>query len=678
MKKIILLTAAFLIATVASAIPAKPGAFSYTQPDGSVVRLELHGDEFFAWTTLAGTNQVVVLDDNGYWRKTTLDNSVRKAAARRRAQALDERKLNDRRTHTPNPMTHGARHIPVLLVAYSDLGFSIENPAQQFEALLNEHNYSANGGTGSVQDFYMDNSKGQFQPIFDVYGPVTLPHDMKYYGEPVKDSRGNIISHDSRPGEALRDACNLLNSQIDFSQYDYDNDGYVDMTLFYYAGYNTAEGGSEDAIWPHQSYMSGNNLFDGKRVSRYFCTSELKGNRGTRMCGIGTTCHEFGHSLGLPDFYDTDYSDNGQCSALYTFSTMCSGSYNNDGRTPPYFNAEERIYLNWMIDDDIVELTGGPVSFGSVKDDIAYKTSCETEGEYFLLECRDGSGWDAPIGKGLLVYHVDKASSHIIGGVSAYEHWTHWEWYNDINAFGSHPMFYVIPSTAQKDLRFSGSESSWMFPGASSITTYTPIDWDGNAHIRLSSIAYSGGNVSLTSTFLTDKTIKGQVFDNAGFGIGGVYVALSRPGGDGSEICEAITESNGSFTMVINDFSADEGRLTFSKKGCATNWMDLNVERHTTKVTAAMEYYDEPDATSFPQVGIPVISDPENGTYTTGAVFPLSVELPEGVQAQVAWQFDGQAVNSPVTLQAGTHTVKAKLTYPDGRKETLKLKIQVQ
>ena len=140
--------------------------------------------------------------------------------------------------------------------------------------------------------------------------------------------------------------------------------------------------------------------FDGLGLDAYFCTSELKGSQGTNMCGIGTTCHEFGHSLGLPDFYDTNYEENGSCSALSSFSTMCSGSYNNDGRTPPYFNAEERVYLGWMIDSDIQDLPAGEISFGSVKDDIAYRSYTDVEGEYFLYECRDGSGWDAPLPKG--------------------------------------------------------------------------------------------------------------------------------------------------------------------------------------------------------------------------------------------------------------------------------------
>ena len=299
MKKLLITLAAVFFCLDVLAIPAMPGAFTYKQPDGSIIRLERHGDEFFSWTTLAGSSQVMVLGADGFWKKGRLSESAMAAAQREREKANRERALQTviPYTHDNNPMTHGERHIPVLLVAFKDWDFSIPDPQSHFTNLLNQHGYSVNGAKGSVQDFYLDNSDGHFKPVFDVYGPVTLPHDMIYYGEPVKDEEGNILKNDIRPGEALRDGCDLLDDVIDFSQYDYDHDGYVDMTLFYYAGYNTAEGGSENAIWPHQHFLSGNATYDGKVVRRYFCTSELRGTSGVTPCPIGTTCHEFAHSL---------------------------------------------------------------------------------------------------------------------------------------------------------------------------------------------------------------------------------------------------------------------------------------------------------------------------------------------------------------------------------------------
>ena len=490
---------AVLISISAAALPAKPGKFKYTQPDGTTVMLERHGDEFFHWTTIAGTSQVVELDEDGFWRNSTLDEGARALALERRAQVNRERRGIAPRTHTDNIMTHGERHIPVFLVNFSDKAFSISSPNEKFTNLLNQRGYSYNGATGSVQDFYVDNSGGTFTPVFDVYGPVTLDNNMAYYGK-------NVNNSDQRPEEALFHACQKLDDEIDFSEYDYDNDGLVDMCLFYYAGYSEAEGGPANSIWPHSwnAYYNStirNTYFDGKRLGNYFCTAELKNYWGSTMCSIGPTCHEFGHSLGLPDFYDTDYETNGEAGGLYVFSTMCAGPYNNDSNTPPYFNAEERVYLGWMIPEDIPELPSGLNEISPVQGDIAYRTSTDTEGEYFIYECRNGQGWDSPLPEGLLIYHVDKSTVRKVGGNTPYEHWNDWYYYNAINAYGNHPCFYIIPAASPKSLNYSGDESRIVFPGANKVTSYTPIDWNKKeTGVVISDIAYAGGRVSLYVT----------------------------------------------------------------------------------------------------------------------------------------------------------------------------------
>ena len=585
MKKILVSLFAILFSLSALAVPAKPGVFTYTQPDGSVVRLERHGDEFFNWTTLAGTTQVVELDADGYWRNATLDLSIREKAVERRRQ-MNRQRIAPRTHDESKIMTHGERHIPVIVASFSDLDFTLDNINQRFEALLNENGYSYNGATGSVQDYYLENSHGAFTPIFDVYGPVTLPNEMAYYGAPVRDEKGKIVEDDIRPQQAIYDACVLLDATVDFSQYDYDQDGYVDMILFYYAGYNTAEGGSDNAIWPHSwSVQSSsdpevrNHRFDGLRLDDYFCTSELNGNRGSTMCSIGTTCHEFGHSLGLPDFYDTNYYTNGYCQGLAEFSLMAHGSYNNDGRTPPYFNAEEKIFLGWMIDSDIQELPDGIISFGSVKDEVAYKSLTDVEGEYFLYECRDGSGWDAYIPQGLLVYHVDKSTVRVVGNLTPYDHWVKWRSYNKINAYGNHPCFYVVPAADQNNYNYMESSNLWVFPGAGGITQYVPIDWNGNeTGLTVSEIGFADGMVHLTALYASspDPTGFGQMgftaISDPGNGVyqaGDVFLLqLDRPAGerapkkitwkmDGEPVAEAVTLTSGTHHIVAKVVHAD-------------------------------------------------------------------------------------------------------------------------
>ncbi len=650
LRHILLAAAAALVCTVSFAVPAKPGAFKYTQPDGSVIMLERHGDEFFSWTTLAGTSQIVVLGEDGFWRKGSIDPLARKAAKKSRQEA---NRLRARpRTHNDDPMTHGARHIPVFLVNFSDISFSIFDPATAFNNLLNQTGYSENGGTGSVRDFYMDNSHGAFEPIFDVYGPVTLPQKMSYYG---KNQGGQDAGY---AAYAVRDAAQILDPDVDFSQYDANNDGYIDMVLMYYAGYNEAEGASSSTIWPHQwdlTQMGINAQVDGKTLGAYFCTSELKGISGTNMCGIGTTCHEFGHSLGLPDFYDTDYDENGYNGALYWFSTMCSGSYNNDGRTPPYFNSEERIYLGWMTDDDVPALPEGASSIGPVQDDIAFRTYTDMEGEYFLYECIDGNGWNSTLPTGLLVYHVDKSKERSVGGVSPYELWANWGSYNAINAYGNHPCFYVVPAGEPTSLNYSGEYANdWMFPGTKEVTGFIPIDWEGNeTGTTISNIAYNAGLVSLNVTYSFGRSIVGTVVGQDRNPISGVQVILSEPAASAPlpirlrsprpRTYEAVSDSDGVFTISLEGYDGDSAHLTLSKDGYQTKGIDISLNSRATRVSVTLlmtgeaeknvySYYD-PDGSLYyggwssygnsqmASIRIPVADLPSGGGEVTSVKF---------------------------------------------------------
>ena len=290
-----------------------------------MVEVRHHGDEYFHYSTIGG--RVVALGEDGFWHQAQMPSAAKGVKLRQNAVRSMQKKL-----HTPG---HGSKHFLVLLVEFSDLKFTVQNPNDAFSRMLNSEGYSENGGTGSAADYFRDNSNGVFSPIFDVFGPVTLSGGFADYGGNDSDDS------DKNPGGALVEACRKLDDSIDFSDYDLDGDGVIDNVFFYYAGHNEAEG---DCIWPHASAIAGDDfVFDGVSLRTYACSSELRGANGSLMCGIGTFCHEFGHVLGLPDLYDVDYEENGSADAVYAFSLMCSGSYNNSGRTPPYLGALERM-----------------------------------------------------------------------------------------------------------------------------------------------------------------------------------------------------------------------------------------------------------------------------------------------------------------------------------------------
>ena len=520
MKKILATLALLLGALhILSAVPAYPGKIRMTQPDGSVITIRLHGDEWFHYAT-DESGQVVARDADGFYRPAPMPTAAEREEAVQMRKAAQQMRQSMAKASS---LSIGTHRIPVVLVNFSDKEFVTEDPNTAFSNMLNQEGYSANGGTGSVHDYYYENSHGAYDPVFEVFGPVTLSNTSAYFTD--------------RASAALKEACNLLNSEIDFSQYDSDSDGSVDMILMYYAGYNQAEGGGEDTIWPHQGYGSG--YFDGKSISRYFCTSELRGYMGKRMCGIGTTSHEFGHSLGLPDFYDTDYEKNGQAGALYTYSIMCSGSYNNNGCTPPYLNSEELRILGWMGDQTPIT-EKGTLTIEPVQNFVAYRTEASKDGEYFVYECRKQAGWDRYIASGgLLVYHVDKSQNEVVitqtdwSGTdrdytyTAYDLWNNWTYSNVINAKGSHPCFYLVPAASQQSLNYTGRENNIPFPGTQNIKKYTPVDWEGEeGAYRFSEIAFDGEQVTMTVAYNSVPGIKGTVMNTSAKPIRGAVVTL--------------------------------------------------------------------------------------------------------------------------------------------------------
>ena len=522
MKKNIILALVALFAgyQLMTAIPAYPGKIVYIQPDGTRIVIQRHGDEFGHWTT-DGSGRLVVESPDGYYQPATgvSVDEIRRNAAPRRAAARRQRAA---RRAASQPIALGQKHFLVILVEFSNKQFSTsDDPHAAFSDLMNQPGYAVNGGTGSARDYYYDNSHGLFEPVFDVYGPVQLDTTYAYYGQ------NNYQGDDKRAEEAIIDACLKLDEEIDFSRYDNDDDGFVDLVFMYYAGYGEADGGATTTIWPHQWDLSSAGKYlelDGKRINSYACTNEVAGSGElyNKMCGIGTACHEFAHALGLPDFYDIDYSVNGQSAGLFFFSPMDGGSYNNEGRTPPFFNIEERIMLGWLEEDVIRDFPkAGTYTIPSVDENVAYRTLTDMDGEYFVYECRGSNGWDASLySHGLVVYHVDKSDRQVrvsMGSSTARRLWEEDLAYNSINENGSHPCFYIIPAADPDNLLyghflFSGDyyfdydkSGGVPFPGSEGVTGFTPKSWNGvESEMSIKGISYADNLVTLTAVLPLD------------------------------------------------------------------------------------------------------------------------------------------------------------------------------
>lgn len=485
MKRNILLYALALMTALAClpdtilAAPARKCLITYTQPDGSTFRGYVRGDEFYHFRTTE-SGRIIARDADGWWCYASYDEAGNinvsgthvsaanaaastfsigsgrqfypKASERRRVfNETVERKpwMRDFLTQGGSATKSGAaakpKHGIIILAAFKDVPFKYSR--EYFVNMLTKNGYSYNGATGSALDYFNDQFGGLVDFRFDVSEVVTLPENRKYYGG------NNRKGDDKNPEQMIIDACKLASENgTDFSKYDDDNDGYVDNVFVFFSGGDEADGSGEDCIWSHAYYIesgAGKSLsLNGKRIDSYACTSELTpevieyggGYAVTGkyvLAGIGTFCHEYSHTFGLPDLYDTDYElSGGQAEALWrSTGLMDGGNMNNNGNTPPNYNAIDRECLGL---GEPVMLTDGPHEIEPIDTDgTYYRIDTGTPDEYFLLECRDNKAWDRHIGgKGLLVYHIDKSgnqagkSDNYGKMLTAAERWNY---YNEVN-----------------------------------------------------------------------------------------------------------------------------------------------------------------------------------------------------------------------------------------------------
>ena len=497
MKNLIpLLLLCWSLATTLMAIPADPTPRKVTQPDGTTVSIVLRGDEHFYYHTTTD-GMPVVQATNGAFYFATLNNG-RLEASNLLARDADQRTTADiafvasNRTFTTAALSNmwqervstraqltqslrprlapgvqrapgtssvntGKRRGLIILVEFKDNAFQAKHSKAEFNDMANLVGYNRNKHIGSVHDYFYDASYGQFDIEFDVVGPIKLQYNMSYYGEDDAYTRGI----DKNVGEMIVEAIQGAVGQVDFKQYDWDNNGEVDQVYVLYAGYGQAGGASSSTVWPHEYYLQyssyGKRLYaGGMYFNQYSCGNELYGNSGTQLAGIGTVCHEYSHCLGLPDFYDTQGSNFG----MATWSVMDGGVYNNYLCVPCPYTAYERYLSGWLepteldgptIVKDMRPITEHPDAY------IIYNDG--NRNEYFMLENHQKTGWDAYAGgHGMLVTHIDYDKSI----------WAQ----NKINNTPSRQRMTIIPADNAYDQTTPGYAGD-PFPGTKGKTALT-------------------------------------------------------------------------------------------------------------------------------------------------------------------------------------------------------------
>lgn len=434
----------WITASRLAAIPADPRPRTYTQPDGTTVTLVMRGDESFHYYATTDGIPVVRTDDGAFHfalmaegrlkssgrlarnieMRTTADQAFIEANRDLTLGSISSvwnERLQSRNTlvtsRSPRraPGVQRASYIGkkrglCILVQFKDRPFSANGTQEEFNDMFNKAGYNRNGHIGSVHDYFLDQSYGQFDMEFDVVGPIQLKYNMSYYGS--NDSYGN----DSHVGSMVVEAIEGAQGEVDFTDYDWDGDGEVDQLYVLYSGYGENAGASSNTIWPHEYWLQysdyGRRLYiDGIYFNQYSCGCELGGNSGTQLGGIGVVCHEYSHCLGLPDFYDT--SSTGSNFGMNCWSVMDYGSYNSDGKVPASYTAYERWYSGWITPTELSEptivtdmkaITDAPEAY------VIYNAA--NRNEYYLLENHQQRSWDksAP-GHGMLILHVDYSAT---------------------------------------------------------------------------------------------------------------------------------------------------------------------------------------------------------------------------------------------------------------------------
>lgn len=546
MKKILhkslfwfLLLYAGLIANQALAVSAYPYPVKVTQPDGTTITVILKGDERVKWAqTIDG--YTLLYNSKGVFEYAAQNGKGDLAPSGIAVSDISSRKSDELNflAKTPKGLlysksqvslmksisaiqaserqksfpTTGSRKLVCILMGFKDKAFT--KTQAEFNNLYNQVGYTTGGATGSVKDFYNENSYNQFDLTVTVAGPYTAANNMSYYG--ANDASGNDVN----PRALVSEAINAADASVNFADFDNDGDGTVDGVYIIYAGYGEEAGGGANCIWAHAWSLATAVTKDGKSISKYSCSAELSGSSGSTITAIGVICHEFGHVLGSPDYYDVDYTTGGQFDGTGDWDLMAAGSWNNNGITPADHNAYTKVYVyGWATATELNSAQNVTVTNAETNKSF-YRINSTTTNEFWLLENRQLTGFDAYLpGHGLIIYHAHSGLATAIANAN-------------INA--TYPQkFYPVCANATTNPGSTASTYGTIngggcpFPGTGSKTSFTDAttpymkSWAGantakpitniveNTSTKTITFSFMGGSVTPTAPTATTVATSG-------------------------------------------------------------------------------------------------------------------------------------------------------------------------
>lgn len=276
--------------------------------------------------------------------------------------------------------------------------------ASFFDSLI----FDSAGNT--VADYYDEISYGQLDMV-----TVNLPSSLGWRMAPQTyayyvNGQNGTGAYPQNTQKLVEDLVDQIDPLVDFSNYDNDGNGYVDVLLIVHSGTGAEFSGSDNDIWSHKWSITP-RYKDGVYISSYTVQPEFWSTSGDMT--IGVYVHEFGHVLGLPDLYDIDYSSGG----IGKWGIMAYGSWSGPtgmGESPAHPCAWSRVQMGFATPVNVTANTYSQAISNVGGGGSIYRlwNSGAVGNEYFLVENRQKTGYDSYLpGSGLLVWHVDDGKS---------------------------------------------------------------------------------------------------------------------------------------------------------------------------------------------------------------------------------------------------------------------------
>ena len=696
-----------VISLIVSGSSPRRGTFLMYQPDGTSFLAQLKGDEF-AKVLMTSDGYAVTKDDDGFYRYACFNPDGSRESTGYKVgsdvptlvlancrdipwKALREKTVELRRERlggsgrAPRTRASGKikKHCIIILAQFKDVSFmNGTSRRQEFIDLITKE------GSNSVLDYFNDQLGESYEINFTVGPVVTLSKELSYYGKNEDDKTGMDI----HPQELVKEACQLSDAYVDFSEFDDDNDGLVDNVFVIVAGKSEAEGADSDCMWPHQWYVPDLNL-DGKRILTYALSTELtvksqnsSGQLVWGLCTIGTFCHEYSHVLGLQDYYDTDgEGSEGESKTMWYYTAlMDGGNFNNSGKTPPYYNALDREILGT---GRPVEMKAGTVTLEPVDRNGRYVIleNPDNRDEFFLFECRAPQGWDSYIGgSGLAIYHVDMSGN--MAGWSddaAREVTARYRWEN--NEINCNPYYECADMIETSSDAMDVRQAFFPYKTINSFNANSnpPFKFNDGTEppFAIAGITKNGENVTFTvynsgETVPNVTDLKAEVYQDAA-----IITWQSDVAGFNGPATVSWGESSGSKkTVSVSPYETGKYSLTLEGLSPTTAYSASIsfVRNDVAGEISVIDFLTKANQNGKkPYIYLEYLYEYRSGgKFLPGAGLPLRVA--NAVGEKVGWTYDGAAIQtdgSGYFHPSKSGTLKATVYHSDGSKDIISKEI---